>query len=180
NIFMSSNGQLFSRFGAWSCRRSTCCAPIAAPFSAALPNLRSQSRIFVPLFVFPSHYSWPCRFCSDFFLKLPCKESRRPSVLTLPRRNDFSALPRSCSARSRRNHSLNRIFRFPTRPPLSRLRGLMRPGGNFSGDLLCRASVVDYVLSVLEFLFGRRNLTFFKRIALATTAGVLVMMLDFS
>src|SRR2546421_6917882 len=161
NIFISSNGQLFSRFGAWSCRRSTCCAPIAAPFSAALPNLRSQSRIFVPLFVFPSHYSWPCRFCSDFFLKLPCKESRRPSVLTLPRRNDFSALPRSCSARSRRNHSLNRIFRFPTRPPLSRLRALMRPGGNFSGDLLCRASVVDYVLSVLEFLFGRRNLTFF-------------------
>src|SRR6266481_2631754 len=161
NIFISSNGQLFLRFGVLSCRRFTRCAPIAAPFSAALPDLRSQSPIFVLLFVFPSHYSWPCRFCSDFFLKLPCKESRRPSVITLPRRNDFSALPRSCSACSRRNHSFGRIFRFPTRPPLSRLRGLMRLGGNFSGDVLCRASVVYWVVSVLEFLFGRRNLAFF-------------------
>src|SRR5438477_6640647 len=161
NIFISSNGQLVSRFGAWSCRRFTCCAPIAAPFSAALPNLRSQSPIFVLLFVFLSRFSWPCRFCSGFFLKLPCKESRRPSVITLPRRNDFSALPRSCSACSRRDRSLARSFRFPTSSPLSRLRGFMRLGGNFSGDLLCRASVVDHVVSVLEFLFGRRNLTFF-------------------
>src|SRR6267378_3154439 len=161
NIFTSSNGQLFSRFGAWSSRRFICCAPIAAPFSAALPNPRSQSPIFVPLFVFPSRCSWLCQFCSGFFLKLLCKESHRPSVITSPRRNDFSALPRSCSACSRRDHALGRIFRFPTRPPLSRLRGLMRLGDNFSGDLLCRASVVDRVGSVLEFLYGRRNLPFF-------------------
>src|SRR5205814_7518645 len=161
NIFISFNGQAFSRFGAWYCRRFTCCARIAAPFSAALPNLKSQSPIFLPVFVFPLRYLLPCQFCSDFSLKLLCKESRPPSAITSPRRNDFSALPRSCGACSRRNHSLGRIFRFPTRSPLSRLRGLMRLGGNFSGDLLCRASVADHVVSVLEFLFGRRNLTFF-------------------
>src|SRR5437899_2044752 len=161
NIFISSNGQLFSRFGAWSCRQFTCCAPIASPFSAALPNLRSQSPIFVPLFVFLSRFSWPCRFCSDFFLNLPCKESRPPSVITLPRRNDFSALPRSCGPCSRHHHSLGRIFRFPTRPPPSRLCGLMWVGSNFPGDLPCRASVVHRDGSALEFLFRRRRLTFF-------------------
>src|SRR4029077_9989226 len=161
NIFIFSNGQPFSRFGAWSCRPFICCARIAAPFSAAPPNLRSQSPIFVPLFVSPSRYSWPCRFCSDFSLKLLCKESRPPSVITSPRRNDFSALPRSCGACSRHHHSVGRVFRFPTRPPPSRLCGFMRVGSNFLGDIRCRASVVHRVSAALEFLFRRRSLTFF-------------------
>src|SRR5207248_9334717 len=138
----------------------TCCAPIAAPFSAAPLNLGSQSPIFVPAFVFPSRYSLRRQSCSDFSLKLRCKESPPPFVVTSPRAHDFSALSRSCSNCPRHHYSIGRIFRFPTRPPCARLYRFVRPGGDFHRYLPCRASVVHRFGSALCFLLRRRALAF--------------------
>src|SRR5205823_8939859 len=160
NIFISSNGRHFSRFGAWYFQRFTCCAPIAAPFSAAPLSLRSQSPIFVPGFVFPSRYSLQRQFCSDFSPKLRCKESRPPSVITSPRANDLSALSRSCGSCPRYHYPLGRIFHFPARPPFSRLCRLVWPSDDFHRHVLCRASVLHCLGSPVDLLLRRRALAF--------------------